>query len=79
MKQKLALPKNQKKSDWRELTLRENMNAIRDELLELEQEWDKINRPFPTGTITGMILECADVANRAMMLADMLRMIEKKK
>ena len=74
MRDKLALPKNQAKTDWRELNPEENIQAIRD-------EYDELTKAFQTAAsgqdLEDVIDECADVANRAMMLADQCRPITK--
>lgn len=70
MRKKLAMPKNVAKTDWRELSILKNIRGIKDEYNELIQAW---TFAVPSNDeIDAMILECADIANRAMMLADQL-------
>lgn len=78
MRQKLSMPKNVAKSDWRRLSISDNIQGINGEVLELILAYG--TRPIPTkNEIDAMILECADIANRAMMLADQLHdMMERR-
>jgi hypothetical protein len=74
MRQKLASRKNEAKSDWRGLTAMENFSAIARELDELEEallEY-RMQPRESSRRLQNCINECADVANRAMMLADFL-------
>lgn len=73
MRQKLALKKNQAKSDWRGLSTTTNMNAISDEMNELANAYDAFDDSRPGVMRQQVIDECADVANRAMMLADQVK------
>ena len=69
MKEKLK--QNEYKSDWRKLSTKKNMKAIKDELRELSFELFGYDENFNNGD--SVIDECADVANRAMMLADLVK------
>ena len=79
MQEKLLLPKNMEKVDWRDLKLRDNLLGIENEYRELQDAYNRLNSVFPTRTPNDVIEECVDVANRAMMLADQLNSFSKKK
>ena len=70
MKNKLR--QNQHKTDWRELSEKENQLAIYHEYEELRDACYSLRFNRNLETINETIDECADIANRAMMLADQL-------
>lgn len=64
------LRKNDHKRGWKNLSLEWLLNKLREEVNELEVE---INRFKPTESkIREAVCECVDVANVAMMIADVL-------
>lgn len=65
MIEKLALPKNQAKGDWR-------LESRADLFTGLLQEVAELAATDPADA-RAVALECADVANRAMMIADKAR------
>jgi len=68
MDKKLSRPKNLEKGHWHEMGLIEIYKRIVDELHELIDEVTYHPRDY-----TNIISECCDVANFAMMLADLAR------
>lgn len=66
MRAKLSLPRNMAKSHWREANLPWLIEQLHDEVVEMDHE-------LSVGNSQEVILECADVANRAMMIADFVR------
>lgn len=65
MREKLAVPRNQEKGDWRGADTDYIFGLLMKEVMEL-------HRAILTGTGMKVIEEAADVANFAMMLADMI-------
>lgn len=63
---KLSLPKNMAKTHWKETNLPWLIEQLHGEVAEMEHELLVRNSQ-------GAILELADVANRAMMIADFIR------
>ena len=68
MRDKLAIPKNQKKGDWRTCTVEELYEFLDNEMNELRKEL-KLYEPGAKD-FKNIISECCDVANFAMMIAD---------
>lgn len=68
MRKKLSLPENRKKPDWRLLGARDILERIEEELQELSVKLNKEKR-----VPHDVIAECADVANMAFMLADLMK------
>lgn len=65
MREKLALPHNQDKGDWREADLSDIFDYLESEVKELRGA-------LMNGTKERVIEEAADVANFAFMVADMI-------
>jgi len=68
MLDKLLLPQNLEKSPWRDATIRHLIDALKEEIHELELAVciDEDDTPE-------IVSECCDVANFAMMIADLAR------
>ena len=76
----LARPENQRKSSWRDMTLRQLMKRLRDETYELQLSIRDLKR-YPRdemGIRREVIAEATDVANFAMMIADKARLTPKE-
>lgn len=65
MRKKLELPKNAAKAHWSELTNDQLLFRLREEVLELSLALEE-----EKSTPEDIMLECADVGNIAMMIAD---------
>lgn len=66
MEAELSLSKNMAKSHWRDANLPWLIEQLLGEVVEMEHE-------LCVGKSEKVILECADIANRAMMIADFVR------
>ena len=72
---KMAKPENQRKSSWRDMTLRQLMRRLKDETHELQLSLGDLKR-YPkdeAGIRREVIAEATDVANFAMMIAGKAR------
>jgi len=77
MREKLALPRNQAKSDWRNVHPDVILSRIYNELDELQGKYNNaglldLSRTPSRDVVDPIILEAADCANYCLMLADLL-------
>ena len=67
---KLALPKNTRKTDARDMLYPELLERLIDEVHELDDAIHRACKDHNDATDFAVISECSDVANFAMMIAD---------
>src|SRR4051812_13863790 len=81
---KLTVKENLKKSDWRDDSVKVCFERLKNEVAELEEaikqlDWLETTRgPRLRQVKEAVILECADVSNTSMMLADKVSQIEER-
>lgn len=75
MYEKMALPKNVSKGDWLDgqTTMYDLLDRLYEEAEELEEAIEDSYYMTKTGTTEAIVSECCDVANFAMMIADLAK------